>query len=462
MKKVIYICLLLSLTIGVSASPIVSDSVDLFQELGLELQEKGNHSDALLKYQRALSLSREISDPVRIAKSYDLLGSCYAAQSEKASAYTNYTEALKHAVQSRDTALWVDVLIHAGHDCAKLGNIEKAERYLRKAERISKKHGFENRKERIFAGLATIALNKGNLEDAEDYIVYNFEQCEQRGDSQGIITSYYYLGQLLEKKNDLPQAIHHFKAGFELSTRMNNDRQRLNGLDLLDKVHARSGNFKEAHYYQDSARVLRAELRSQEKEQALGFLQERYHSEKKEKLIVDLEKEKELSQLNEELMQVKTRELLAWVVGLAVAIILIMGGLHYSYFRFKSRLDQQDHEREVARLREAEKKLRHQVRMMENGKHDRQEMVFLKEVRQFLGIYKFSKVELNIMELLNQGRSPRQIATLLSISESALPEHLQLISTKAGIDSADLIPQFGSEHGKKIRFLIQEFEERNS
>lgn len=160
---------------------------------------------------------------------------------------------------------------------------------------------------------------------------------------EGMASCYVQLG-----KFDIARelALHIFNE----STRLTIPLLHVQALQLLTEVEEKSGNIKKAFQYQKEFIRVSDSVKKEKIQRQMNETEVKYQSEKKEKEILALQKDKVIQTLS-----LKQKSTLNYILVGSVAVLLIVGFLGYRNFRHRKLLAKQRDELQQQRIRELEK-----------------------------------------------------------------------------------------------------------
>ena len=116
------------------------------------------------------------------------------------------------------------------------------------------------------------------------------------------------------------------------------------------EIEQQSGNYKLASEYFSKTILVSDSLFKTETSEKVAEVEAQYQNEKKQKEIVQLEKDKQIQALS-----IKQKSTLNYLLIASVAALLMVGFLGYRNFRHRQRLAKQQEELQQQRIRELEK-----------------------------------------------------------------------------------------------------------
>jgi tetratricopeptide (TPR) repeat protein len=198
------------------AESLTSDKKDLmyiYNQIGIIYKKMGYLDDALLYYNRSLSLARDLGNKSAQASVLNNIAGIYSDKGELDKALGFYEESLRLQTDQKEKAATYNN-IAVIYD--KKGDYQRAVEYFQKAIEISERYGY-------YHGASVGKLNLGNTyrkmkdyEKAEKYLSEGLEGVKKVGDKYWEAVGYYVLGLLYIDKGDKKTAKDYFTRAYDL------------------------------------------------------------------------------------------------------------------------------------------------------------------------------------------------------------------------------------------------------
>jgi tetratricopeptide (TPR) repeat protein len=198
------------------AERLTSDKEDLmyiYNQIGLIYRRMGYLDDALLYYNRSLSLARDLGNKSMQASVLNNIAGIYNNKGELDKALEYYEESLRLETDEKAKAATYNniALIYENK-----GNYQKAVEYFQKAIETSERYGY-------YHGASMAKLNLGNAyrkikdyEKAEKYLLEGLEGVRKVSDKYWEAIGYKYLGWLYRDKGDKKTAKDYLTRAYNL------------------------------------------------------------------------------------------------------------------------------------------------------------------------------------------------------------------------------------------------------
>ncbi len=145
-----------------------------------------------------------------------------------------------------------------------------------------------------YGNLAIINERQGLMSNALAYSKKSLSKYFEVGDKRGIAESYMDMGNIFLKQNAYKTAMQFFKKSYGLALEIGTLPQQKNAAEGIKRTYWLLGNYKESARFADIFIALNDSIFSLEKTKVINEIGTRYEIEKRELLIENLNKEKEL------------------------------------------------------------------------------------------------------------------------------------------------------------------------
>lgn len=299
-----------------------------YNSIGLIYWNQSNFPDALDHFLKALKLFEEIGNKSRLAKVYLNIGNINVNQQ-------NYSEALKYYFTSLKIAEELGNKIDMGFVYNNIGNVyadqqnnKEALIYFEKSLKVCESIGDKEGIATSYLNIGTIYQDQGKLKQSLDNFFKALEIYESIGDDAGAIYAYSAISEISSLKKDLVSALLYTNKAMELAKSTGNRNEEKNSYQRLATIYAQKKDYKNAYEYQQLSVNINDSLFNTEKSRLMAEMGTKYESEKKQKEIELLNKDKELKESvlakKESDIQKQTIQRNALVLGLSLVVILLI------------------------------------------------------------------------------------------------------------------------------------------
>ncbi|MDP4267376.1 MAG: tetratricopeptide repeat protein [Bacteroidota bacterium] len=297
--------------------------------IGLVYDAKAEYGKALNYHFKSLRIWEESNDKTGISKAYNNIGKVYFVNKDYEEALKYYRKALKIKEELGDKNALATSYTNIGLIYEAKNDYNKALEFYKKSLSI-----MENQNNR--AGVSKILTNMGNVYSMQK----NYEKglsCFQKSlnisslinDKQGMINSLYNLGYLYIIMKEYSIAKDYLIKSLEMAKNIGDKDMIKQNYESLSETYAGLNDYKDAYMYHNKYSVLKDSIFNVKSSRMIAEMQTKYETEKKEKEIEILVKDKNVKDLQLK----KTRILIyAFIVGFILAFILtivIYRGYHH-------------------------------------------------------------------------------------------------------------------------------------
>ena len=306
-----------------------------FNNLGLIYNNLGDYDKTLQYFIKSLKLFEELKSDSQAGVLINI-GVIFAEslnEYEKALYY--YFKALKTVKKkmSKKTAV---VFCNIGNVYTKMENYEKADEYLNKALKLYKQFDDKNGIAYIFMNFGIIFEQKGNYELSEENYLKSEEIFTEINDNYNISLINNLIAEINLKMHNYNESQKNLKKSRIIAKQIGAKELLKENYDIFSDLYAAKKDYKNAYKYHKIYFELHDSLYNEETKNKINELEIRYETEKKEKQILVLTKEKELETAN-----VKKQKLIKYFLIASLLFILAFALVMYRNNRIKKRLNAQ-------------------------------------------------------------------------------------------------------------------------
>jgi len=241
-------------------------------ELGMALHSLGQWEAAIVAYQEALPLRRELGDRRNEAATLNNIGSVYDSQGRWGEALVQYEASLKIMRDLGDRTGEANTLGNIGNVYSSQGRWEEALTQYEASLKIARELGDRAVETNTLGNIGNVYHAQGRLDDAIEYYQQDLAIERELGDADGETSSLVNIAESLKKKGQWPDALRHYEESLKIARAMGNrvkEARRLGGMADVCKA---TGEWEKAQqYYQQAIDILRG---TEDKEQLADWLAE--------------------------------------------------------------------------------------------------------------------------------------------------------------------------------------------
>jgi serine phosphatase RsbU (regulator of sigma subunit)/Tfp pilus assembly protein PilF len=300
--------------------------------LGVAYLDVGNYPKGIEYTVKGMILKEEIGDKKGASVAANNLAEIFMDQGNYKEALKYISKGLKFAEETGDRLAISIAYDDIGHMMEKKGKLDEALGYYKKAAKIAEELGDKMGMATNYNNIGNLYFKKDRIDDAYTYQIKSLKIAEENKDKDAIITAYNSLGTIYVKKRNYLLAIDYLNKAIRISKDIDSKERLLEVYKNLVTVHKQLKNSEEALRYLDAYHNLHDSVLNKDNFRQLAELSTKYETEKKEKEILLLTKDKELNA-----KIIKQQQLVRWglIGGLSLLFISIFS--IYRRYRFKQK-----------------------------------------------------------------------------------------------------------------------------
>jgi signal transduction histidine kinase len=311
--------------------------------IGLVYWNQGNYPEALKYYFSGLKIDEELNNPADIAIDYNNIAAIYTEQGK-------YEEALKFFF----LAIAIFEKLHDDYSLATLynniGNIyiyqnnyaEGFKNLLSSLDRFEKS-GNKQGMAMIYNNLGTVYDKKGNYSEALNSHIRCLKVAEETGEKRVIAGSLCNIGSTYVSLKNFSEARKYLDRGFAISKEIGAKDLIKEAYKSLIKLDTSVNNYKQAFNHYELYRIYSDSLFNETSSKQTAEMQTKYESEKKEKEIALLTKDKEIQNI-----EIKKQKTLKYALIGGLAALSILSLVVFNNFRVRNKLKLQTLRNKIA------------------------------------------------------------------------------------------------------------------
>jgi adenylate cyclase len=345
---------------------------EAFKNLGVIEYLQGNYDNAIPRFEAALRIMEELHDKKNAGKICGNLGLAYAKKGNYPLALEYHLKSLKNSEEVGNKQGISASLNNIGIILLKQGNVDKALEYYKRSLEISRELADKSGISNNLINIGNIYLKKAQQEEALTYFFQSLELRKELNNKKGVYSCYNNIGSAYMELSNYTEALKYLDMALAGKKEINDDqdipsillnigyiyekqkvynkaleymKQSLNtateieNIDYIKQawlglsvVYDGMNNHKEGYAAFKNYVAIKDSLVNGENTDRISELQTLYQTEKKDKEIQLLNKEKELQQANINRQRV--------VIISAVLVLVLAFSLAYSIFKGKKRSDE--------------------------------------------------------------------------------------------------------------------------
>ncbi len=320
-----------------------------FNNLGILNKNLGNYPDAIRNHLEALKIRESIGDSAGIAMSRNNIGSVYFVQNNFPEALKNYEVALEIRKNLSDKKGVAGTLNNIGNIYVRQEKFTEALRHYFLALQTAQEIGEKKLTAECFNNIGNCYYKQGYNEKARENFKAALSLQEVLGDKRGMITTCKNLGFTHLEENKYDDVLRYLDTAMDLARSIKaRDQEMVLYFDyatLYSRMKKYDLAYKNLQFHSD----LKDTLLSAEKNQQIAELQTRYETEKKDREIALLNKEKALK--TEQLKSEQTmRKSILFGAIMAILLIVILVNRYRVLTEQRKKTEKAEFEKELHEL----------------------------------------------------------------------------------------------------------------
>lgn len=339
-----------------------------YNNLGLAYWNQSEFANALEYFFKSLKLFEEIGKLDRIAKCYNNIGNISVSQGNYPAALRYYFLSLKTAEKLQNKSDLGFIYNNIGMVYVQQKKVGSALQFFQKSLRICEEIGDKEGIATSYLNIGSILQDEGKLEEANGNYFEALEIYESIGDDAGSIYAHLALGDIGMLNKDRSQAFIHFDQALELAKKTGNKEEEKNSYQRLTRIYEQQKNYQKAYEYQQLYLSINDSLYNSEKSELIAEMNTKYETEKKDKEISLLNKDRALQDVKLDQQQALRNFL---IVG--ILMVLAMLGMIYNRYsvKLKNNTIIEEKNKELKQAKEtAEQSLQIQEQFLANTSHE--------------------------------------------------------------------------------------------
>ncbi len=250
-----------------------------YNDIGYVYLYKRDFDKALKTFLKGLNICQKADYKAGLANSFNGIGDTYEKEAMYVKALDNYHQCLK---------IWVETKVISGEG-------------------------------RAYGNIGIVYSDMGNYPQAIANYLKLLKLSKEGSDNRGISDAYVGLGDAYMKQNKLEEADTYLNQSLLLSKEMGNKEGTKESFSSLSQLYEKKGDFKQAYEYHKLFSNIKDTLLNEHSDWQINEMDTKYESEKKEKDIELLNKDKELQQADINKQKIIRN---GFIGGLSLALLL--------------------------------------------------------------------------------------------------------------------------------------------
>lgn len=311
--------------------------------IGINYESRGNYQDALTYYFKSLKIREAINDSLRLPTSYGSIGDVYSYMKDFENGKKYHLKSLSISEKIGDVRDMISSYYRMGMISTEEKNTEDAKNYFSKCLSLCKENGDVRMSAATYQGLGQLSDSAGDYTRAMKYQSNALSIFEQTGDKMGIADATRYIGLAYLHKDDFKNALLYFQRSRAIADSIDFKASLVSVYKDLSDTYAKMHDYKRAYEYSLLHKQFADSMLNKEMVDKTTEMREKYESEKKEKEIALLNKDKEVKDA-----ELKKQKLLKNSFIAGFALLAILSFFVFNNFRVRNKLRLQNIRNKIA------------------------------------------------------------------------------------------------------------------
>jgi serine phosphatase RsbU (regulator of sigma subunit) len=291
-----------------------------YNNIGNIYDDQGKSAMALDYYLKALRYFEEINFTNGVGIVYNSLGNLYYTQKNIDQSLLYYQKSLEIQLKLNNEM----GILHAYNNIAIMydekKDLNKALEYYNKALSIAEKTGNTDDRITCLNNIGQLYTTLKNYVKAEAALRFSLQLNKEENDTVKMVSPYINLGYLFKTRKQYDSAIYYYEKGIICAKAAGLKSSMKESYSHIADAYARKSNYEQAYRYELMYDQVKDTLFNEESSKQLNELQTKYDTDKKEQMIVLLEKDKTIE-----------RNIRNSVAGIGLLFIALAVALLFAY-----------------------------------------------------------------------------------------------------------------------------------
>lgn len=303
-----------------------------YNNIGNLYNTQGNNTKALVYHLKSLKIKEELNDKVGIAMSHNNIGNVFLAQNDLDKALISYQKSLQINEELKSSYGIGSASINIGNIYSSKKNHKEALKFYFKAFHASQEANDQKGVAEAYNNIGNAYTLLNNIDQGLIYQLKSFELYKKIEDKKGVADASGGLGILYAKRNDFTNAIYYNNNMLRLAKELSY-KQGLRDVYLnFSELYAKQKQFDSALAYTKLYHAEKDSILNKDNFKQVSELNTQYETDKKEKEILLLTKDQELTAKTIKQQQIIRWSLVGGMLLLSISIFSV-----YRRYRFKKR-----------------------------------------------------------------------------------------------------------------------------
>jgi signal transduction histidine kinase/Tfp pilus assembly protein PilF len=289
------------------------------RNIGIDFADKGDYPSALSYYFNGLKLSEAIKDSLGIAVSHLCIGEIYSYENEYEKALNHHFQSLKICLRRNDLRNIAVNSFDIANNYMGNGNYNEAFKYYIQAKEKAEKINLKMIVASSCGGIGEYYVKINEVDSGLKYYKDALKQFKEIGDQVRSAELYNNIGETYSRMKNYEKAIANFDNALLISNEIGTQEVNRSCYQSLAEIYSKLKNYKLAYDNYVLFKQTDDSINNIESTKKVTEIEGKYNTEKKEKEIALLTKDKEIQNV-----EIKKQTLLknSFIGGLALVLVL--------------------------------------------------------------------------------------------------------------------------------------------
>ena len=307
-----------------------------YNNMGLVYLDLGDHSKAIDNILKGLKLREEINDEVGVCMAYLNIGNIYLQQANNEKALEYYQKSLKMSEGTGYKDAQAKSLNNMGVIYQNFENYDKALEYYQKALDIEEELGDKHAIAMGYNNVGLIYKHKKEYEKALASQFKSVEMCKSIGNTSLMAVSYTNIATIYTHLKKYGEAERYGLEALEICKKTGYKSGILDAYASLSELYESKGDYKAALNYHKLYKSTNDSLINEASGRQIEEMNTKYGTEKKDKEILLLNKEKEIATA-----EGRKQQILLLSVCIVLLLVVIFAVITYRNNKLKQQLNEE-------------------------------------------------------------------------------------------------------------------------
>lgn len=310
-----------------------------YNNIGTIYMQQGEYAAAMNYAIKTLKLKEELNDMQGVAGCYNNIAIISMQQNNYEDALSNYFKSLELKKQFAGELDQASCYMNISSLYVHTKDYEQALKYGKIALAIMKKYTQADELAVCYNNLGSIYKHMGRYSEALATFHLVLPMLIAGGNKFLLADLYNNIGEVAGKEGRYKEALEYLGKGKALATEVGAKEWIKDNYFHLSELYAGAGDYKKAYQYQVLYDGVRDSVLNEENMKQVAEMRERYEAEKKERQIIQLNKDKDEQQLRlvQNRLVIERRNLTIAIILSCFAVLLIVGAFAYNSYKIKQK-----------------------------------------------------------------------------------------------------------------------------